>query len=818
MLYFHYMTEPEAARGLTSAEARRRLVASAPHALAPLHGIPGLRAFLMRFDSWLTLILLLAAAVSAASGDTVSAGIIVGIVVLSAALDYANTYRSEKAVALLLARVRITAAVRRDGSVQEIPFAEIVPGDVALLKAGDLVPADGSVIEAKDFFMNESSLTGESFPREAAPGDACYLGASVVTGTAVMLVDKVGTETRYGSITAALEAREAPTEFDRSIKEFSALVARVTFILVAAIFVVLALVRHEFIESLLFAAALAVGLTPELLPMIITLNLTKGSLAMAKRGVIVKRLSAIQNFGSIDILATDKTGTLTEDRITLVRTVDMSGKDDAEVFRLAYLTTAFHSRLETPIDVAIREHGSPDIAAYRKVDEIPFDYERKRDSMVVARGDEHLLIAKGAPEEIIRDCATLGESSVPFSDEMKRQALTEYEKLSSGGFRVLAVATKAVEAKEQYEKDDEQELVFAGFAAFLDPPKASATDALARMRAYGIAVKILTGDNAAVTLRIAHDIGLPETEAVEGAALAAMSDAEVAKVVEERAIFVRLLPEQKRRIIMALQANGHVVGYLGDGVNDAPSLAAADVGISVENAVDVARATADLILLRKSLADLVEGVIEGRRTFANTLKYMMMDLSSNFGNMFSMAAASIVLPFLPMRSTQILLGNLLYDGSQMALPFDTVDDEDMIRPRKISIPFLRRFMIYFGLISSVFDITTFVVLALVFHLAGSAFQTGWFLESIATQTFVIYITRTRKMPFIESAPAKILIASTLGTVLVAWAIVWSPWAALFAFVAPSALLALTILGITIAYLMAVEIGRRHFYARLSAAA
>ena len=812
------MTEPDQARGLTSAEARTRLVASAPHALAPLHGIPGLRAFLMRFDSWLTLILLLAAAVSAASGDTISASIIVGIIVLSAALDYVNTYRSEKAVTLLLARVRITAMVRRDDAVQEIPFAEIVPGDVLELKAGDLVPADGSVIEAKDFFMNESSLTGESFPREATIRDACYLGASVVTGTAVMVVEKVGTETRYGSITAALEAREAPTEFDKSIREFSALVARVTFVLVAAIFVVLALVRHEFIESLLFSAALAVGLTPELLPMIITLNLTKGSLAMAKRGVIVKRLSAIQNFGSIDILATDKTGTLTEDRITLVRTVDMSGRDDAEVFRLAYLTTAFHSRLETPIDVAIREHGTLDITAYRKVDEIPFDYDRKRDSMVVARGDEHLLIAKGAPEEIIRDCTSLGSSQTPFTDVDRASALAEYEKLSSDGFRVLAVAMKVVEAKEQYEKGDEHDLVFAGFAAFLDPPKATAGDALAKMRAHGITIKILTGDNAAVTLRIAHDIGLSETEAIEGSLIAEMSDVEIAKAVEEHAIFVRLLPEQKRRIIQALQANGHVVGYLGDGVNDAPSLAAADVGISVENAVDVARATADLILLRKSLADLVEGVIEGRRTFANTLKYMMMGLSSNFGNMFSMAAASIALPFLPMRSTQILLGNLLYDGSQTAIPLDRVDEEDTLRPRKISIPFLRRFMVYFGLISSVFDITTFVVLAVAFHLAGPAFQTGWFLESIATQTFVVYIIRTRKMPFIESAPAKLLIASTVGTVLVAWAIVWSPWAALFAFVAPSALIALTILGITVAYLMAVEVGRRHFYARWGAAA
>ncbi|MBU6323094.1 MAG: magnesium-translocating P-type ATPase [Patescibacteria group bacterium] len=805
-----------AASGLSSREAALRLRASASDALSAAHRAPGIRAFFARLGNPLILILLFAAGVSGFFGDIISASIIVGIVFVSAVLDFANSYRSERAVQLLISRIRITATVRRDGKPKEVPFAEIVPGDVVELSAGDLVPADGSVLEAKDFFMNESSLTGESFPREAVLKDACYLGASVITGTAAMLVERTGKKTKYGAITAALETRSAPTEFDRGIKDFSILVMRATLSLVIVIFVVNALVRHELLQSLLFAAALAVGLTPELLPMIVTLNLTKGSLAMAKRGVIVKRLSAIQNFGSIDILATDKTGTLTEDRITLVRTVDAAGKDDDEVFRLAYLTTLFHSRLETPLDAAIRAHGKPDVAGYRKMDEIPFDYERKRDSVVVAKGDGRMLIAKGAPEELLHDCAYLGTVHTRLTDALRAKASEEYEKLSADGFRVLAVASQAVPEKERYEKTDESELVFAGFAAFLDPAKKTAKATLARMRAHGITVKILTGDNAAVTQKIAADIGLEVAGVLHGSDIEHLSREALAHAVETHTVFARLLPDQKRRIIEALRANGHVVGYLGDGVNDAPSLTAADVGISVENAVDVAREAADLILLRKSLADLVEGVIEGRRTFANTLKYLLMSLSSNFGNMFSMAGASLVLPFLPMQSTQILLGNLLYDTSQTAIPLDTVDPADTLRPRKISTAFLRRFMIYFGLLSSVFDFATFFLLVLAFHLSGSGFQTGWFLESIATQTFVVYIIRTRTVPFFGSRPASVLVASTLGVVVLAWGIVWSPFAHLFSFIPLSGGIAAAMLCITVLYLASVEFAKRFFYARWSA--
>ncbi|MDE2079598.1 MAG: magnesium-translocating P-type ATPase [Patescibacteria group bacterium] len=805
--------ETESMQGLSSREAAERLRGSMSDALAPPHHAPGVRAFAARFGNPLVLILLFAAAVSAFFGDTISASIIVGIVVISAVLDFVNSFRSERAVQLLISRIRITATVRRDGKRVSVPFADVVPGDIVELSAGDLVPADGTVIEAKDFFMNEASLTGESFPREAMPKDECYLGASVVTGTAVIRVQETGKKTKYGAIAAALEERSAPTEFDRGIKDFSVLVMRATISLVVVIFAVNALVRHEFLQSLLFAAALAVGLTPELLPMIVTLNLTKGSLAMARRGVIVKRLSAIQNFGSIDILATDKTGTLTEDRITLIRTVDAAGKDDERVFTLAYLTTLFHSRVETPLDAAIRAHGKPDVAKYKKIDEIPFDYERKRDSIVVEGGGARMLIAKGAPEELLADSRYLGSAGTPLSDAARAAATAEYEQLSADGFRVLAVATCAVPAKERYEKSDEHDLVFAGFAAFLDPPKKTAKATLARMRTHGITVKILTGDNAAVTEKIAGDIGLPVTGVLRGADIAHLSPEELGRAVEAHTIFARLLPEQKRLIIEALRANGHVVGYLGDGVNDAPSLRAADVGISVENAVDVARESADLILLRKSLADLVEGVIEGRRTFANTLKYLLMSLSSNFGNMFSMAGASLVLPFLPMQSTQILFGNLLYDTSQTAIPLDTVDPADTLKPRKISTVFLRRFMIFFGLLSSVFDFATFFVLIFAFHLSGSGFQTGWFLESITTQTLVVYIIRTRALPFFGSAPARALIVSTLGIILIAWAIVWSPLARLFSFVPLSGTIALVMLGITFAYLVAVELSKRFFYAR-----
>jgi Mg2+-importing ATPase len=760
--------------------------------------------FLGRFRNPLVLILLGAAAVSAFSGDDASAGIIIVIVLFSGGLDFINSFRASKAAEKLQEKVKITASVIRDGHAKEIPVSLIVPGDVVLLSPGDVVPADGSMLDPVDFFVSESALTGESFPVEKAPNDKAFMGSSVTTGTGKMKVEATGALTRFGGIAAALNAKDMPTEFDRGIASFSRLVVSVMFVLVIFVFVVHAFAHHGILESLLFAAALAVGLTPELLPMIITLNLTKGSLAMAEHGVIVKRLSAIQNCGSMDVLCTDKTGTLTEDRIELVKYVDAAGHDSDDVLFYAYLNSIHRSGRKNPLDASIKEFKHIDTAGWRKIEEIPFDYERKRDSIVVAHEDGHILISKGEPEE-------LAKVSHGWTDQAKK----EYVKLSSDGFRVLAVSIKKLPpSKNVYTKIDEKDMSFLGFVAFFDPPKKTAEESLKMLEAHGIEIKIITGDNELVTEKIARDISLPSKGTILGVDLAKLSKAEISKAVEANTIFARVSPDQKMHIIKALQKNGHGVGYLGDGINDAPSLKAADVGISVENAVDVAKESADFILMKKSLHDLIEGVVEGRKTFVNTFKYLMMSLSGNFGNMLSMAGASLFIPFFPLLPTQILLNNLLYDGSQFAIPLDNVDKEDVKVPRKFDIKFLKRFMLVFGPLSSAFDVITFVVLLSVFHFVGAQFQTGWFLESMATQLLVVFIIRTRKAPFSESRPSKILFASIILVLVIGWMIAIMPVGAIFGF-APISFSAIAFaFVISIVYLAVAEMGKKVFYKRL----
>jgi P-type Mg2+ transporter len=555
--------------------------------------------------------------------------------------------------------------------------------------------------------------------------------------------------------------------------------------------------------------ALAVGLTPELLPLIITLNLTKGSLAMARHGVIVKQLSSIQNLGSMDVLCTDKTGTLTEDHIALVRHVDGFGEESDTVLLHGYLASKLSAGYESPLDRAVQSFKTVDIKAYRKLDEIPYDFERKRESVVVEHGSRRLLVTQGAPEEIMR-IATAYTGSRTF-EEVKSEVEAQYEHLSAEGFRVLAVATRRVPAKDSYEPADERGLTFIGFMAFLDPAKQSAEPALEQIRDHGIAVKIVTGDNALVTRKIASDINLRIDGLLTGPEIERLNDAQLRDAVEHTTVFARVNPEQKLRIIETLRHNHHVVGYLGDGINDAPALKAADIGISVNNAVDVAKATADLILLQKNLGSLINGVIEGRRTYSNTLKYLMMSLGSNFGNMFSMAGGSLFLPFLPMQATQILLTNLLYDTSQFALPLDGVDPEGLDRPRTLKIANLKKAMWVFGPLSSIFDFATFGLLLLVFHFGESSFQSGWFIESMITQTFVVYIIRTRKIPFLQSRPSPYLVISTLGTVILGLAIALSPLSQYFKFgpLPLSALLAIA--GITLAYLLTAEFTKRQFF-------
>jgi Mg2+-importing ATPase len=799
-------------KGLTSREATKRLKQYGPNALAEAKRRSPVMAFLSRFTNPLVIILMMAATLSAFLGDRISFVIITVIVLISTVLDFINTYRSERAAEALKDRVRVEAEVRRDGQWVSLPLREIVPGDTVRLQAGKLIPADGEVLAGKDLYANESALTGESFPQGKPPQAPLYLGSSITSGAGTMLVARTGKSTKFSHIAHALSVKDEPTEFDREIKDFSLLIIKITSGLVIFIFAVNIFFHHALLESLLFSVALAVGLTPELLPLIITLNLTKGSLAMARHGVIIKKLSSIQNLGSMDVLCTDKTGTLTEDHIALVRHVDGFGAESDKVLLYGYLASVYTTGFENPLDLAVRAFKTVNIHGYRKLDEIPYDFERKRESVVVAHGSRQLLITKGAPEEIMRISSKYlgGQSFEDVKDDIQAQ----YEHLSSEGFRVLAVAIHHVPDRTGYEPNMEHSLTFVGFMAFLDPAKQSVKPTLEQIHDHGIQVKIVTGDNALVTRKIAADIGLEVTGLLTGDDIEHMSRAKLREAVETTTIFARVNPEQKLQIIELLRAHGHVVGYMGDGINDAPAIRAADIGISVNNAVDVAKATADIILLRKSLESLINGVIEGRRTYANTLKYLMMSLGSNFGNMFSMAAGSIFLPFLPMRATQILLTNLLYDTSQFALPLDGVDPEGLKRPRTLSIKSLKKAMWVFGPLSSAFDFATFGMLLLVFHFGQGSFQAGWFLESVATQTFVVYIIRTHKLPFLQSRPSPYLVISTLGTVLIGYAIALSPLGRYFRFgPLPWGAFA-AIVAITLAYLVLAEVVKRQFFRRV----
>jgi P-type Mg2+ transporter len=772
-------------------------------------------AFLSRFKNPLIIVLLIAATLSYAFGERMSFYLIVSIVLTSVVLDYVNTYRSEQAAEKLRDRVRVRVHVVRDGKQHSLPVSSLVPGDIVLLSAGSIVPADGIMQSSDSMFTNESALTGESFPQAKPPQAELYMGSGVVSGRGVMQVTHTGARTKFAHIARNLQSAHRQTEFEREIRDFSTLIVKITFFLVLFVAIVNMLFRHDILDSLLFSIALAVGLTPELLPLIITLNLTRGSLRMAKGGVIVKELSAIQNFGSMDVLCTDKTGTLTEDRIALVQYVDGSGQESATVLELGYLASAYSTTFDNPLDTAVKSFKRIDIGAWHKIDEIPFDFERKRSAVVAhhTQDQKRELIVKGAPEEVIKICTYEDQPGQAITPHARQRIMNTYEQLSRDGFRVLAVATRAIGREKRYSPGDEQDLCFRGFLAFLDPAKETVQETLAKMRDLGIDIKVITGDNAYVTEKIARDINLPIQRILTGAELARLDHRELAAAVEQTTVFARVDPEQKMLIIQALQDNGHVVGYMGDGINDAPSLRAADVGVSVNNAVDVAKAAADFILLHKELGELINGVADGRRTFANTMKYLRMELSSNFGNMFSMAGASLFLPFLPMLATQVLLNNLLYDTSQFAIPLDNVDDDEIKTPHTMSLKEIKRFMWVFGILSSVFDFITFGTLLFVFRADASLFQAGWFLESIVTQMLVVFIIRTKLIPFKQSRPAPILVLSSLGVAIIAVLIVLLPIRAIFQFGLPQPW-QLGALGIiTVTYLVSAELLKRWFYRR-----
>jgi Mg2+-importing ATPase len=800
--------------GLTSAEAAEQLRRYGPNELAATGRFQAIRQIAGWLANPLIIILLLASAVSAALGQVVSSIIIALMIVLGMALNFTQAYRSQVAARRLRERVSQRATVVRDGTVREIPAVGVVPGDVVHLAAGDLVPADGALAAAKDLFLNEAALTGESLPAEKHASARVFRGTSVVSGVGVAVIDATGSSTEFGRVAAHLNARPPETEFERGTRRFGFLILQVVIFLVLFVFLVNALLRHELLESFLFSVALAVGLTPELLPMIVSITLASGAVRMARKKVIVKRLAAIENFGSMDVLCSDKTGTLTVGEITVDRHVNLRGEPDGAVIRLAALNSAYQTGLRNPMDEAILRRQHPEVARYARIDEVPFDFTRRRVSVIVEDEADRLVIVKGAPESVVALCThvELDGGIKPLDPELTAQADALFRSLSREGYRVLAIAYRSVDRREAYTVADERALILAGFAAFLDPARDDVPATLASLREDGVVVKILTGDNELVTARICAAVGLPTEAIVLGAEVDRMSDPALAAVAERTTVFARVSPSQKNRIILALRSRGHVVGCIGDGINDAPALRTADVGISVDNAVDVARDAADIVLLEKRLSVLHDGVVEGRRAFGNIMKYVLMGTSSNFGNMLSMAGATLILPFLPMLPLQILLNNFLYDFSQVAIPSDRVDRSYLVKPRHWNIAFIRRYMLVLGPISSAYDFLTFAVMLGVFHAAPPLFRTGWFVESLATQTLVIFVIRTAGRPW--SNPPSRALAWGVGASVAAGALLpFTPLACWLGFTPLPPAFFGALLAMIVAYLALVEAVKRWFYRR-----
>ncbi len=776
--------------GLSQTEAAARLRKFGLNLVTRERKVSILEELWGRARNPLNALLLSLAIVSYFLGDVRAAIVIAVMVLLAITTAFIQEHRSNEAAAKLRAMVHTTASVKRrpgptDDPFAEIPMEQLVPGDVVRLSAGDMIPGDLRLLDAKDLFINQATLTGEAMPAEKYahacdqscdnPFDLpnlCFMGANVVSGYASGVILRTGSSTFFGQLAHELAGRHVPTAFDEGIDRFTLLMIRFMVVMVPTVFLINGLTKHDWLEALLFALAVAVGLTPEMLPMIVTVNLAKGALAMSREKVIVKRLNSIQNFGAMDVLCTDKTGTLTQDRIILKRHLDIRGEESERVLQYAFLNSHFQSGLRNLLDTAVLAHVDLHKelgigAGYSKIDEIPFDFSRRRLSVVVERQDgNHILICKGAVEEIFAVCtryAIDGETGQldPSHFEQAKQQTIE---LNSDGFRVVAVAYKEIDpSKTAYSVADEADLTLLGYIAFLDPPKESAREAIAALARRGVRVKILTGDNEVITRKICHEVQLEPGEVLLGGRVVEMTDAELSDIADRTTVFAKLTPAQKERIVRALHAKGHVVGFMGDGINDSPALKVADVGISVDTAVDIAKESADIILLEKSLLVLGEGVLEGRKIFGNITKYIKMGASSNFGNMFSVVGASIILPFLPMTPIQVLTNNLLYDFSQTTIPTDNVDEEYLESPRRWDISNIFKFMVFIGPISSIFDYLTYAMMIFVFGAwtNPSLFQTGWFVESLLTQTLIIHIIRTAKIPFIESRASPALITTTI---------------------------------------------------------
>jgi P-type Mg2+ transporter len=782
--------------GLSEAEAGVRARATGPNEIAQERKQGWPIRILKIIRNPLVILLAFLSAVSFLTGDARAGSVMALMVALSAGLRFFQEARADAAAEKLKAMIHVTATVVREGAARERPLRDLVPGDIVKLAAGDMIPGDVRLLSLKDLFVSQGSLTGESLPvekfhepqrgAELSPTElrnTCFMGTSVQSGTATAVVVTTGIRTYLGSMARSITGDRTQTSFDQGLNRFTWLMMRFMAVMVPLVFLINGFTKHDWKGAFFFALAVAVGLTPEMLPMIVSVGLSKGALAMSRKKVIVKRLNSIQNFGAMDVLCTDKTGTLTEDRVVLMRHCGVAGRESAAVLLDGYLISYFQTGLKNLLDRAILDssdfHAKATIEKYKKLDELPFDFTRRMMSVLVQDpAGEAVLLTKGAPEEVFLRCSqfelegTLSAMDPDLVIGLKQQ----YDSLSNDGFRVLAVATKNLPGKQICAKDDEHDLILRGYVAFLDPPKDSATRALAALHKHGVSVKILTGDNHLVSRKVCRDVGLSADPMLLGCDVEKMTDTELAEAAETATLFARLSPAHKERVIRILRSNRHVVGFMGDGINDAPALRAADVGISVDTATDIAKESADLILLEKDLMVLEQGVIEGRKVFANIVKYIRMGASSNFGNMFSVLGASAFLPFLPMAPIQVLTNNLLYDFSQVPIPADAVDDEQVTRPRPWNIGEITRFILFIGPISSIFDYTTFFVMLWVFNCWDPAhtalFQTGWFVESLMTQTLIIHVIRTNKIPFLQSRASWSL---TLTTISIMAFGVWLPY-------------------------------------------
>ncbi len=817
-------------KGLSDNEAKLRIKKFGFNEIKKSKKINPVFKFLSFLIDPLSIILIIAALISGVTGSFKNFIVIIIMVFVSGLLKFYQEFKSGKAAEAIAKKLAIKSTVLRNKEKQEVPSKEIVTGDIVFLSAGDIVPADGKIINCDDFFVNESSLTGESFPVEKSidgeyKNSFIYSASNVISGYATYLVLKTGKDTEYGKIAEKINTNEPATAFEVGIKKFSFLILKLIVGLVAIIFFINTIQHKNVLDSFVFAIAVAVGVTPELLSMIMSVNMAKGSIAMSKKGVIVKKLDAIPDFGSMDILCTDKTGTLTQDKISLVKNLDVNGNESLKVFELVYINGNLETGIKNLLDRAILEFGEKEkikslseIKKIKKIDEIPYDFFRKRSSIVYIEKKNKLMVTKGAPEEIFKICSYYLENDKENKITKKVLDGTKkiYNDLCAQGFRVLAIASKDVDDnKTKYLVHEELGMTLVGFIAFFDPPKISAKKTLIFMRNSGIEIKILTGDSHLVTKKVCEELDIPIKGIITGDELDInnISDEELGRKALNITIFGRMSPSQKERIIIALKKTGAIVGYMGDGINDAPALKSADVGISVDNGTDIAKESSDIILMKKGLKELIDGVIEGRKTFGNTMKYIMMGLSSNFGNMFSMIAAAIYLPFFPMLPSQILVNNFIYDLSQISIPSDNVDEEYLNKPKRWDIKFIRKFTFIFGPISSLFDILTFILLFNVFHLKNSQFQTGWFIESLLTQVLVIFIIRTNKNP-LKSKPSKYIVLSSLLALLIGFTLISPLFAKYIEFSLLPINVLLSIFVLVFIYLILVEIIKKVFYKKI----